>query len=289
MIVEEIVEFAQSHPAVFIVGMERGGTSILCRTLSTASCFSELTSKFETFVFDAPERVLSDSPRDMTVQYLGGTAQFAEFRDWFGGLSGWPDEWGRPRRIASAYLFFAHVVNGRHRIIEKTPRHVFALDFIIRCFPKARIVGAIRHPFGVIESYRGRLKREIELGRPRESYEWLDREPGQICMHLTKICDALYQAKGRYGEKIVITSYDEMLRDPELVFALLADFIGVSDLKFEVNDSDVAETASSADPLLESGKIQRGNTIKTSLTLAERVKLVQSFPALFAKAACLSI
>lgn len=279
---ERIRAFSESHSPVFIVGMERGGTSILCQTLATAPCFGDVKSYLETFVFDDPESILSPSPRDMTVEYLGGPEHLRKFRAWFAGIEGWPEPWQQPRRIVTAYFYYvSQVLNDNARIIEKTPRHVFSIPMIRRFFPKCRIVGILRNPFGVIESYRKRLEREIRLGHSPADYGWLDKTPEQICAHIQKITDATLHGAREFPNHMMMISYDELLRDPELVFGLVSDFCNIEGVALEVQEEMPELDATNVDPLLQTKKIIRGNEFKSSIKIETRKALVRHFPELF--------
>ena len=282
--VESIIDFSLSHEPVFIVGMERGGTSIIYQTLSTASVFSGFKGEQETFIFDSPETVMTAAARDMTRSYIGGEASLEEYRRWFGNLTGWPENWMLPRRIATSYFYFVHQKGLTARIIEKTPRHALKLDLMMRCFPKARIIGVHRHPLGIIESYRSRLAREIELGLSATSYAWLDRTPDQICAHIEKIAISMTVGLQKYPRNMMVISYEELLRDPEFSVGAMSAFTGLQDVTVQVKTENSAK-AKSADPLLRAGGIVTGNEFSSQLSLADKLGLLARYPDLFAIAA----
>lgn len=278
--VQSVVDFAATHSPVFVVGMERGGTSIVYQTLATAPVFASLRGDQETFIFDDPAAVMAPGVRSMTAEYIGGAENLKEFRAWYEGLSGWPDSWMPPRRIVSAYFYFVCEKGLAQRIIEKTPRHAFKIDFIKRCFPKSRIIGTHRHPFGVVESYRSRLAREIALGAPPESYAWLNRTPKQICAHIDKISAALRQGLEKYPGSMIVISYEELLRDPAFVFSVLTDFCQLEGVTVKVSDGKSVKKSGS-DPLLKADGVVTTNEFRSKLTVEEKKELLREFPQLF--------
>jgi hypothetical protein len=288
---KRVVDFAASHNPVFVVGMERGGTSILQKTLATAPEFSMWNGEYETFVFDDPIRAISDDARDMTRAYLGGDEPFRKFQAWFATLEGWPAAWKLNRRVATGYFYFAsQFAKDGARILEKTPRHALSLQLMMRFFPKARIIGILRHPFGVVESYRGRLKREQEMGKTPENYSWLDRTPDQILAHIDKIARAVTEAVETHPGQVMSVSYEEVMRDPELVFHLIGEFCDLPGIVVKTTRAVPKKgKMSGSDPLLRSGGIVTGNSYRTSLSLEDRVALVRKFPDLFERTTGLRI
>lgn len=282
---QPIVAFSETHAPVFVVGMERGGTSIINRTLSTAPCFTAQLGGLETFIFDNPHSLFEPDVRGMTVEYLGGRDRLVSFRRWFDQITGWPENWMQPRKLVTAYFYYVWASGGSARILEKTPRHALKLAQMVRFFPKCRIVGIHRHPLGVVESYHSRLKREIELGRPRESYEWLDRTPHQICAHIEKIAVALDKGLKEFPQHLIVVSYEELLRDPAFVMEAVARFCQVDGVKVEVSDGSSASKNKGSDPLLASRGIVTANQFTSSLDRDEKLALFQEFPALFSIAA----
>lgn len=281
---QEIRSFAEEHKPVFVVGMERGGTSILTKTLASAPCFGSFKGGQETFAFDKPEAMLERSPQMMTKVYLGGGKEWNEFCTWYDGLADWPEDWMEQRRMVTAYFYYAsQVANDGARVIEKTPRHVFQVPRIKRFFPNARIIAILRNPLGVIESYKKRLDREMSIGTKPEYYNWLDRTPNQICAHIDKIADAAYKAKENFPNAVMLTSYEETLRDPELVFRLIGDFAEIDGIKVNAVDKAPEGDLAKSDPLLQAGGIVQGNAFETSLDIEERMALVKSYPKLFAR------
>lgn len=288
--VDQVVEFTQHHRPVFVVGMERGGTSIVYKTLAGSPAFGGLKSIAETFAFADSASLLRDDARDMSRQYLGGEAHFQAFREWFGGLSGWPEPWQLPRQTVTSYFYYASQVARKGvRVIEKTPRHSFNVDFMLRCFPKAQIVGILRNPFGVIESYTKRLAREKKLGNPPESWAWLDRSPQQICMHIEKVAAAVMKAKETYKNRVVVLTYEELLRDPDLMVQLLCDWVGIEPVPIDTAEDGEKIKSKTSDPLINQNKIVKGNFTQSSLPTEERIKLVRQYPDLFARCGGISL
>lgn len=277
-----VVDFAESHEAIFVVGMERGGTSILQQTLSSAPDLVSWQGEFETFAFDKPGTLRSADALPMTKMFLGPGEEFEDYRRWFESLSDWPDVWIPARRLVSAYFYYASekLRNGA-RVLEKTPRHALSLDLILRFFPKSKVVGILRHPFGVVESYQKRLRREKEQGRDPAGYAWLDRTPRQIVAHVDRIATALVDGQRKHPQQVMRVTYEETLRDPEFVFGMIGAFCGIDGVV--VNTRKKAEETGGADvdPLLRAGGIVTGNSYESHIPLAEKLALVRAYPDVF--------
>lgn len=275
-----VVDFAATHAPVFVVGMERGGTSVLVRTLATAAGFNPQVAPFETFVFDNPPALLGPQVVPTAQGYLGGATAYAGFRAWFDRLSGWPADWRPPRRAVSAFFYYAWATGRTERILEKTPRHALKLGMMVRCFPNCRIVGVHRHPFGVIGSYRRRLARERALGASADSTEWLDRSPARICQHIDTVARALDEGLTKFPKHLTLVSYDALLRDPAFVIAAVADFCGIDGVEVRLAEAGARDT-DARDPLLNAGGIVTSNTGGADLPMEEKLKLLTAFPDLF--------
>ena len=255
------------------------------KALASAKCFKGIRSAPETFIFDDPSTLLSESPRAMTIAYMGGKERHEQFKQWYSSILDWPEDWNEDTKLIVSYFFFViKQLKGRRRVLEKTPRHAFKIPLMLDIFPRAKIVGVLRNPFGVIESYRSRLDREINLGNSAQSYAWLQKSPEQICAHIQNVMESMFEARREATNKVLYVTYEEVLNDPDLAFGLIAKFCNIEGLKVESTDySDDLGKVESVDPLLNSKQIIRQKPMTSSLSVDERIQLVSQFPKLFGR------
>lgn len=80
-------------------------------------------------------------------------------------------------RLAAAVWSFAAISNGKSRWVEKTPAHIYHLDRIFKCYPKAKVILLIRDGRDVAVSLSKRLgdfeqsvRRWVEDNKAGEPY-----------------------------------------------------------------------------------------------------------------------
>ena len=283
-ITEEIERFAFHQTPLFVVGMERSGTSILTKIISSHSKFEGVRYDNETFVL-TKDSDFFDQPIDMTTRYIGGPSAWEDFEKWFPSIDNWPKRWSAKKCFVLSYFFWAHrSLNFRH-IIEKTPSHVFHVDEIFEFFPQAKVIGIVRHPFTVITSFQKRLVREKKAGNPVESWSWLDRTPEQICERCKNVHYEIDEMRKRYGLNSALISYEQLTSEPELALSQISTFLGLDN--FKVSFSDGAEKSKdssvSVDPLLEMEDLVIGRQATSELPLETKLHLTKKFPDFIGK------
>ena len=278
-ITEEIERFAFHQRPLFVVGMERSGTSILTKIIGREPKFEGVSYDSETFVF-RKDSDFFDQPIDMTTNYIGGSSAWEDFEKWFPSIDNWPGGWSAKKCFVLSYFFWAHKNLKFKNIIEKTPSHVYHVDEIFEFFPQAKIIGIVRHPFTVITSFQKRLAREKEAGKPAESWGWLDRTPEQVCERCKHAYEAITQMTEKYEFNSALISYEQLTTEPELPLAQISSFLNLDVIKVGFSDESQEANANSngVDPLLEMENLVIGRQATSELPLETKLHLTKKFP-----------
>lgn len=121
---------------------------------------------------------------------------------------------------------------------DKTPRHVFAIDFILEHFPNSRFLVMVRDPRAVVLSYRDWQNRwfegkdldtaqqtrisEEEL-RARRSYH-----PITIALLWRAAARAGCAAAARYPDQVRLVRFEDIIHDPEKEVRAICHWLGLS-------------------------------------------------------------
>ena len=109
---------------------------------------------------------------------------------------------------------------------EKTPKHVFNISEILTRYPQAKVVCMLRHPGGVIASFRDKWKRmnlDSSGLRTKNSYNLLIAS-----MIWRGNFKAALQARKQFGEEhIYIQRFEDLLTDPESAIKALAAWLSL--------------------------------------------------------------
>jgi hypothetical protein len=148
---------------------------------------------------------------------------------------------------------------------EKTPRHIFRLEDMLKRFPNAKVIAMVRDPRAVVASYRdwknqGGFDLEKDPGhadaleadqkRSRRSYNIL------VATMLWKsgVASAL-GARDHYGADVVrLVNYEQLVLEPRNVLESIAEWLGV---EFQEVMMDAPILNSSFHPFDDSGGFQR--------------------------------
>ncbi|MGH0036945.1 MAG: sulfotransferase family protein [Myxococcota bacterium] len=220
-------EMAERDP-VFVVGCHRSGTSVLRATLGRHPAFRARGERSpETRVFAKPRRVfhvLDERGRGLLRYMLGDEEAARALLD----LLGSPDHWkpGDEVHWIRLYFHFAWACRGAARGLEKTPRHVFHLDRVFDCFPRARVVIAIRHPVDVLSSLRKRRRANEAAGRWPRPGGWQHFGPDEMAEAWSAIAGIIAERTGRPDSRCHLVRYEALTADPDASLGELCRFLG---------------------------------------------------------------
>jgi len=169
---------------VFIVGTPRTGTSLLYRTIILHPDFfvGEVCLE-ESRIFQESTRILprlqKDESNPLYRYMLGDDQRFDKFaramypvalaqripdallrKLWRWPYSGrlWKALGGE--KIVREFFRVAKRARGKEkRIVEKTPSHLYCVNYMLKTFPKCKIICMIRHPIDVYTSYVKRYEK----------------------------------------------------------------------------------------------------------------------------------
>jgi hypothetical protein len=219
---------------VFVTGCHRSGTSVLRATLDRHPAFraaaargSERVRSPETRVFAKPKRIFQlqrKRGRGLLRYMLDDEAGARELLS----LLGSPEQWepGDEVHWIRLYFHFAWRARGARRGLEKTPRHVFHLDRVFQCFPRARVAIAIRHPVDVLSSLRKRRRASEAAGRWPRSGGWQHFGPKEMALAWRAIADIALGRASDGDERCRLVRYEALTAEPEATLRQLCAFVG---------------------------------------------------------------
>jgi len=230
-----------SNSPIFIVGTSRSGTTLLRNILNQHSdvwiveretkYFADLRMKmagFEQKLLD-PEKakLCQDYFLALTHKCYGeggdpeqGWMNRTELQTLAESLGAGSDSY------FEAFCWLCAQQNNKTRWGEKTPKHVFHLPEILTRYPQAKVVCMLRHPGGVIASFRDKWKR-LNPGsgqlRAKNSYNLLISS-----MIWRGNFKAALEARQKFGEEhIYIQRFEDLLADPELAIKALTKWLSL--------------------------------------------------------------
>lgn len=214
---------------LFVVGHPRSGTTLVQTILAVDGAVSSgPETHFFTYVWDptalaiphhllahGPDKPTDEDPLTQLCDRLGakpsislGSKERAAIADRVG------QAWDDPAVVLDAVMR-ALAPSPRIRWLEKTPRHVFALDAIWDAFPSARVINVVRDPRSVVAS--GSAFAHMEAGPKRLEY----------CVERAKVWQAAIQAGQRDDARLHQTSYDALITDPGGTVTAMAHHCGL--------------------------------------------------------------
>lgn len=167
---------SQSSAPLFIVGASRSGTTMLsaCINACTPLHVAEETHYFDDLRPRLPKLEAAHGPEKVAEIVEN---HFLALSHRLYGAGGDPDRGkikrqelrsladqlgGTPDHVFEAFCLISAQQKGKQDWGEKTPRHVFRVDEVLRRYPKAKIVCMIRDGRAVVTSYRDFKKGAIE-------------------------------------------------------------------------------------------------------------------------------
>jgi len=260
----EISELMQQESPVFIVGVPRSGTSLLYLTLQRHSRFCpwncsndsriELT---ESNIFRAPYDtylMLYSTAFEYMLHDFDCYQQFIETiqpvcshqRSLLGKrqiyriipkLTFIPDTvrvsfWNAFENdlLVRSFFYYAKLARGMHRIVEKTPQHIFLLPEIKTTFPQCKLIFITRHPVDVFSSYRRRLKDALQGDTPGKSLNWLNISPQSFCKKYVSAVNIALQESASNQQGFLLIQYEDFVRN---TYQALGKILGFLDEIYE--------------------------------------------------------
>lgn len=166
-------------------------------------------------------RLMLDSHENLAFPQETGFLRLAAVHQWvpYWDLGGeWAHHLGLTEdemwvKVADFYggLFASYAAErGKVRWGDKTPLHVWHLEFAQRLYPEMVVVGIVRHPSAVVASQRRRFRR----GVAEASGQW------------RRSTTALLQQAATLGDRCVVVRYEDLVGDPEGTMRPLLDWLG---------------------------------------------------------------
>jgi len=225
--IAEINAWARDHPAIFICGMHRSGTTRLHAVFQSAPAFRRSDGRvIESTV--TRNLHLMDTWRDSEplARFLRVPAiETTPLDTVLGATRSWPSDWRVPL-LVRAFFFTAVRRFQVARLADKTPGHERHAALLKNSFPRARFVYIVRHPLDVFASARSVLKRQQDrnLGEYAVApWRWSPDEFGQAWANSVMAGHQLHEAMP--GE-VTSIRYEDFVAEPEAVMRQVFAFAG---------------------------------------------------------------
>lgn len=218
-------EAAESQP-VFIVGVERSGTTALRNTLERHPTFRPKGAfSNETKLFGHVDRLFEifDDPSERLFKFYQRNRACAEAM--LSAARRCRDQGGESTDLYRLFFHFAQIARAPKRLLEKTPAHLRYLGEMYAAFPRLRVVVCLRHPVEVLSSYRKRLKRHKEEGEFGSHHNWLTITAQAFGRKFNALFDAMEQFRRHHAEPLLLVQYEELTNHPRTVLKRIFDFL----------------------------------------------------------------
>lgn len=226
-LIHAIQTWALNHPAVFVSGMFRSGTTRLYAVLQNAPDFRRANGAVnESSLVQNLENLDNWRSRERLTRHLDITAiEPCSFDNLLSATRQWPDSW----RTTTLVRGFHHCACERlsvRRLAEKTPGNEMYSALLKSAFPRARFIYVLRHPVDVFASMRAVKQREMKRGVPEDHLTWWRMQPEKfatVWMH--SIDAALLMHEAMPGD-VSSVRYEDFITDPAGVMKQLFAFVG---------------------------------------------------------------
>lgn len=226
-----------SNKSIFIVGASRSGTTLMQQILNKHSDV-HITPR-ETHYFDdlrvkmagCEQQPLSPEEIKLTEDYFLALTH----KRYGEGIpeQGWMDRI-KLRTLAQklgcgtdsyfeAFCQLSAQRDNKNIWGEKTPRHIFKLSEILTRYPKAKVICMVRHPGGVIASYRDwrNVAASSQKNRITNSYN-----PTIISLMWKAAFNAALQARDQFGtNRVYIQRFEDLITAPESTLNALTSWL----------------------------------------------------------------
>ena len=238
---------------VFVVGTPRSGTTLLQAILVNSGIFFPMpeTHFFSRVAYGVPERNLSKEDRQKILHILTKKVRIEidETIIW---------------RLESKIDIFEYIIgtfNREHKktFLEKTPRHVFFYQEIMKYYPDARFVCLIREPKNIISS------QTTKTTNPEKSI-------ARVSLLYNKIARSILEL--RENDNVLLTRYEDLTNEPEQTTSSVFEFLNLPYDPSLVNNvaappGIVLPHETWKDRNLELNKIQQNDPDKWQAALSE--------------------
>ena len=230
-----------SNDPIFVVGTPRSGTTLMQKILNS---HSDVWLSQETHYFQDLRRKMGGreqgplSPEEVELAedyFLSLTHRL------YGINKGNPERGWMNRmelrtlaqRLGSgtnsyfeAFCQLSALRQNKTRWGEKTPRHVFELPTIFTLYPNAQVVCMVRHPGGVMASYRDWKKVTKNASVKRRLIS--SYSPTLCSLNWKAALKAAFQARNQFGNnRVYIQRFEDLLRKPEFTLKALTAWLSL--------------------------------------------------------------
>lgn len=250
---------------LFVVGNSRSGTTMMGRILGKHAdvfTFGELHFFGQLWSPASTSVLKTDEAEELTAKLLCIQREgyrthghyLSYIREAQGLCAGLSDEQLQPPELFATFLNYETSRNEKSIPCDQTPRNVFYIDEILRCYPQAKIINMIRDPRDVLQSQKQKWKRRFlggtDLPIKETIRDWLNYHP----ITISRIWHTAVTAADNFSKNYnVITIYfEKLLADPETTIGEICDFVKIG---FSTSMLDVPQVGSSvnADKPTETG------------------------------------
>lgn len=239
-------EINQNQP-IFIVGTPRSGTTLMQGILSK---HSDLNISSETHYFsDLRKKMVGFERQPLTLEQMTVTEDYflGLTHKWYGAKCNPEQGWMKRldlRELANhlgvgtdtyfeAFCQLCAERDHKLRWGEKTPRHIFEISTIFALYPNAKIICMIRHPGGLMASYRDwkncYSSEKFEFGRTEKKRIINSYNPALLSLHWKAAFNAATKACEQFGtNRVYIQRFEDLVSNPELALSNLTTWLSLN-------------------------------------------------------------
>jgi hypothetical protein len=192
---------------IFVVGTPRSGTTLLQAILVNSGIFFPMpeTHFFSRVAYGVPESNIGKEDRQKILHMLSKKVRIEIDKQII---------WGLEYKIdIFEYIIGTFNTDNKKTFLEKTPRHVFFYEEIVKYYPDARFVCIIREPKNIISS------QITKTTNPNKSIIRISLLYNKIARSILKI---------RKNDNVLLMRYEDLTTEPEQTISGLFEFLKLS-------------------------------------------------------------